>query len=47
MFSLKEKTVKDVKIATYIKEMVTFKLKSVIVHEALSISMLIEHDCLC
>jgi hypothetical protein len=46
-YSIKYKVIKDIKLSSYIKEIVGFKISKIIVHEQLSICMLIEHDCLC
>lgn len=47
-YDLEARIVIDVKVSTYIKSMVEFKLvKAKAASEGLDLCMLIEHDCLC
>ena len=47
VFDCRDKVVKDVKVTSYIKDMVVFKIMKIKATENLQICMLIEHDCLC
>lgn len=47
IFNFKDRLVTDVKVTSYIKDMVCFKIRKIIASENLQLCMLIEHDCLC
>ena len=46
-FDFKERVVRDVRVTTYIKDMVCFKIMKIKASENMQVCMLIEHDCLC
>lgn len=47
LYDLNRKLVVDVQVTGYIKAMICFKIKRIVISEALDVCMLIEHDCLC
>ena len=46
-YNLSTLKVTQVQVTGYIKAMICFKIKRIVISEALEVCMLIEHDCLC
>ena len=46
-YNFRDRLIKDVKVTTYIKDMVSFKIRKIIATEVLNMCILIEQDCLC